>query len=336
MRSTASGLMAIGVLLYSGVALAAADPALTCQASKLKLTAKYGSCRLSAESKSVKTGDPVEYSKCSLAKFADAETKAAGACPTTGDQSDIDQRVTYHTNAIAELLGGGYPVDPYSPASGQTTSYGAGDDGDIQAGATLSYMDNGDGTITDRNTGLMWEKKVAYSGASTNCTSEAGTCANPHHANNRYLWTENVSPYTAYNGAAVTIFLNQLNNRCDKDTTLPCTTDLDCAVPTGSCGFAGHRDWRLPNIKELVGIVDYNIPYPGPTVNAAFQGASCGAACTDITNPACSCTVPNYYWSASTYADEPDFAWYVNFFYGNLSAYDKNSNSFVRAVRSGS
>jgi len=30
---------------------------------------------------------------------------------------------------------------------------------DAQAGATLSYTDNGDGTITDNNTRLMWEKK---------------------------------------------------------------------------------------------------------------------------------------------------------------------------------
>src|SRR5205809_7774747 len=45
------------------------------------------------------------------------------------------------------------------PATGQTTSSHAGDDGDIQAGATLSYTDNGDGTITDNNTCLMWEKK---------------------------------------------------------------------------------------------------------------------------------------------------------------------------------
>jgi hypothetical protein len=47
------------------------------------------------------------------------------------------------------------------PATGQTTSFAAGDDGAIQAGATLSYTDNGDGTITDNNTKLMWEKKSA-------------------------------------------------------------------------------------------------------------------------------------------------------------------------------
>jgi hypothetical protein len=55
------------------------------------------------------------------------------------------------------------------PATGQTTCYdsagtviacaGTGQDGDIQAGATLRYQDNGDGTVTDKNTGLVWEKK---------------------------------------------------------------------------------------------------------------------------------------------------------------------------------
>jgi len=33
-----------------------------------------------------------------------------------------------------------------------------GQDGDLQKGAALAYVDNGDGTITDKNTGLMWEK----------------------------------------------------------------------------------------------------------------------------------------------------------------------------------
>lgn len=54
------------------------------------------------------------------------------------------------------------------PATGQTTCWdgagavipcaGTGQDGDVQAGSTLSYIDNGDGTLTDENTGLTWEK----------------------------------------------------------------------------------------------------------------------------------------------------------------------------------
>lgn len=50
------------------------------------------------------------------------------------------------------------------PATGQTfndgtADYEVGDDGDLENGAAHSYVDNGDGTITDANTGLMWEKK---------------------------------------------------------------------------------------------------------------------------------------------------------------------------------
>jgi len=54
------------------------------------------------------------------------------------------------------------------PATGQTTCWntagaviacpGTGQDGDLQTGSILAYQDNGDGTITDSNTGLMWEK----------------------------------------------------------------------------------------------------------------------------------------------------------------------------------
>jgi uncharacterized repeat protein (TIGR01451 family) len=49
----------------------------------------------------------------------------------------------------------------YLPQSGQTASYATGDDGDIQAGVAWPsprYLDNGDGTISDNLTGLMWLK----------------------------------------------------------------------------------------------------------------------------------------------------------------------------------
>lgn len=47
----------------------------------------------------------------------------------------------------------------YLPQSGQTTSFAAGDDGDIRTGVAWPsprYVDNGDGTISDNLTGLMW------------------------------------------------------------------------------------------------------------------------------------------------------------------------------------
>jgi len=47
------------------------------------------------------------------------------------------------------------------PKTGQTTSYRAGDDGTYQKGYPQSgarFVDNGDGTISDNGTGLMWAK----------------------------------------------------------------------------------------------------------------------------------------------------------------------------------
>jgi len=46
------------------------------------------------------------------------------------------------------------------PKTGQTTSYAAGDDGALQKGTAWPdprFVDNGNGTITDKLTGLMWE-----------------------------------------------------------------------------------------------------------------------------------------------------------------------------------
>src|SRR5262245_65459894 len=59
-------------------------------------------------------------------------------------------------------------------------------------------------------------------------------------------------------------------------------------------GFAGHTDWRLPNVKELQSIVNYETR--NPAVAAAFN-TGCVAACT-VTS--CSCTVAADYWSSTT------------------------------------
>jgi hypothetical protein len=186
------------------------------------------------------------------------------------------------------------------PASGQTTSYGPGSDGDVRAGAALSYTDNGDGTITDNNTGLMWEKKDDSGGI--------------HDMNNFYTWGMTSVPYTM-NGTMVTDLLATLNRA-------PC--------------FAGHCDWRIPNVKELQSIVDYEIRYPGPTANAAFHNAAACTGCTDVTLARCSCTAASAYWSSTTSGNGPNLAWFVDFSTGRPGyGGSKGGYAAVRAVRGG-
>ncbi len=49
------------------------------------------------------------------------------------------------------------------PKTGMTTSYRTGDDGDLERGVALvtpRFTDNGDGTVTDNQTGLIWLKNA--------------------------------------------------------------------------------------------------------------------------------------------------------------------------------
>ena len=185
------------------------------------------------------------------------------------------------------------------PASGQITTYGAGSDGDVQAGAILSYTDNGDGTITDNNTGLMWEKKDDSGGI--------------HDVNPTYTWGMYSAPHTM-NGTMVTAFLAALNS---------------------AEGFAGHTDWRIPNLRELQSIVDYQIPYPGPTLGAPFHHAATCGGCVEVTATTCSCTAPAYYWASTTFRGDPNYAWSVNFELGLVTPANKSLALSVRAVRGG-
>jgi len=94
--------------------------------------------------------------------------------------------------------------------------------------------------------------------------------------------------------------------------------------------FAGHSDWRLPNVKELQSIIDYEDSLPA--VASAFN-TNCASSCTVLT---CSCTAASSYWSSSTLAAFPTSAWYVAFNFGFVNSDDKSGSAFVRAVRGGS
>ncbi len=97
-----------------------------------------------------------------------------------------------------------------------------------------------------------------------------------------------------------------------------------------TASFAGHGDWRLPNVKELQSIVNYQNGFP--SVSAAFN-TGCVASCTVLTS---SCTYPANYWSSSTIAPSPTRAWYVRFEWGDVFFdADKSINLWVRAVRGG-
>jgi len=118
----------------------------------------------------------------------------------------------------------------------------------------------------------------------------------------------------------------------DKDTLYNWTNAyaVHLAALNGGGGFAGHTDWRLPNVKELQTIVHYeNV---NPSVATAFN-AGCVASCSVLT---CSCTSSSFYWTSTTSSSFPTYAWYVNFASGSVLNDAKTTGRFVRAVRGGS
>jgi hypothetical protein len=219
--------------------------------------------------------------------------------------------------------------------TGQITLYAVGDDGTVQRGAAVSYTDNHNGTITDNKTGLMWEKKDAF-----DSTPDSG---NLDDADNTYPWAGNCSaPDTSCNSGGTCC---QTNADC---TTPPCTiidgegdtpglTIFGWVAALNTANFAGHNDWRIPNLRELETIFNYgnaNDPAVGPT----FQGASCDGVnpCYDIMDAACSCTEPSSpYWSSTTYASDTRTAWYVYSADVSTSWDNKPFSYSVRAVRGG-
>lgn len=166
---------ALSLILLAGLATSsrAADDALLCQTNKLKRAGKYAFCRLKEEAKGVKKGEPADYSKCNAQfteKWTEAEANAGGACPTNGDEVAVRGMLASDADIVAAAIAGNPIPNPAFPASGQITCWnvagavvpcaGTGQDGESQGGATLAYVNNGDGTITDLNTGLTWEQKA--------------------------------------------------------------------------------------------------------------------------------------------------------------------------------
>jgi len=277
----------------------------------VKATTKYGMACAATE--------PSTAFDAYLTQCSDDTTAAAGGAPlpdyvgdlascnadlTTcnGDLSTCNADLTTAqgdlTTCEADLAACEATPSAHLLKTGQTTSYGSGTDGNLQVGVARAYLDNGDGTITDTRTGLMWEKK-----------SDDGTI---HDKDNQYAWSTSGS---LADGPAFTTFLATLN--------------------VGG-GFAGHTDWRLPNQFELESL--QNFEKANPSVSAAFDtncgvSPSYGnAGCTVLT---CSCTSVQFgYWSSTSRAGSGLFAWVRGFSEGHVTYGQKTvASSVLRAVR---
>lgn len=163
------------------------------------------------------------------------------------------------------------------------------------------FVDNGDGTITDRQTGLQWEKKAPP--------------GDVHNVDSLYTWSTMVA--AGPDGSVFTNFLTALNHGA---------TGVGDCVSDGTTqvgGFAGHCDWRLPTIAELRTIVDTSVP-----------GCGSGGFCINpIFLPVGDQT--DSYWSATVSAADGFFVQSVRFSDGRVSGNPRINVGSARAVRGG-
>ena len=168
------------------------------------------------------------------------------------------------------------------PDAGQTTCYNetggvvacpAPDQPLAQDGSyhmPLSYTDNGHGTVTDNNTGLMWQQQ-GYG--------------------NRYNWYEAAGTYhKTYNPSSLNI--------------------------CGGLVLGGYSDWRLPSKLEMMSLVDYGIPNPGPKIDTGYF-----------------LNAKQSYLTVTSFAGDPDKAWSVSFGNGGVGLISKIDRNFVLCVR---
>ena len=132
------------------------------------------------------------------------------------------------------------------------------------------YTDNGDGTITDNETSLMWMQCMIGQDSTDSCSGDASS--------GKSLWSEALATADTY-------------------------------------VFAGHSDWRLPNIKELLSLFATDRVDPAININIFPNHPTSGRV-----------------WS-STPSDDDNSAWIIEIDSGRYSEIARTSNRHIRLVR---
>jgi hypothetical protein len=362
------GAFACASILAAPQAFADASARDHCRAAKLQAIADYTSCRLHAERKLVLRGDIGRFDAALAAcdatltgdwqgavdRAARRDTECADAPRPLADYRAV---ISTHTDALSSALAGntlllcgngvvdaGEECDradlDRSTCASEGFAGGAlscGVDCTLDTGACFAerFVDNRDGTITDLETRLMWEKKVGLDGS-----FDADDLAWPHDADTVIAWAarcDQVCQPGAAAGAACAAATgpgfpgcSPCPEDCRPRSSLPgAPTAWQWIVALNDARFAGRSDWRLPTREELDSLLTFG-RQTAPGVAAALHGRSCGPDCTDLGDPDCACTGTRY-WTGSVATEPGESVWTVDF--GDTSITRTEATTAAASVR---
>lgn len=169
-----------------------------------------------------------------------------------------------------------------------------------------------------RKTGLLLVLLASTSQAQTNqaCKTDNITATAP---SSRYQQKDDGSIIDTKTGLMWRTCLEGVAGKaCDEGEPLALTwAEALVYVPVfnGEGGFAGHTDWRLPNIRELSTLVE--LQCVGPAINLAIFP---NTASTDV-------------WSSSPAYFHTHYSWHVDFNTGAFTYGEREKPKAVRLVR---
>ncbi|MCY3019519.1 MAG: DUF1566 domain-containing protein [Planctomycetota bacterium] len=184
--------------------------------------------------------------------------------------------------AAGSLLTGTAPLASL-PKTGNTASIRAGEDGILRKGVAWPnprFTDNGDGTVTDNLTKLIWMKKA--------------------------------NPINAYHP-----LYDQDDTVGDGQVTWEHAMAFIDGMNAGTYTNLGHTDWRVPNVKEMLSLIHYmyrNPALPNTAGTGQWTDGNPFSGVPSVFNSTES-RMSTPYWT-STRDDSSSAIWGVGLWYG--------------------